>query len=141
MLALRYARQWRVASLVLLAAVLVATLMPAVWFWSERDDLVSWLTGIDKWLHGFTFAFLALWFSGQYSRRSYWRIALGLLLFGALIEVCQRMVNHRSAEWLDFLANAGGIAAGLGFAAAGLGGWSHRIEALLETRKAGARSE
>lgn len=139
MLPLRYARRWRVASLVLLVGVLAATLMPAFWFWSERDDFVSWFSNIDKWLHGLTFAFLAIWFSGQYSRRSYWRIAVGLLLFGALIEVCQRMVNYRSAEWLDFLANAGGIAAGLAIAAAGIGGWSQRIEACLENRNAGAR--
>lgn len=124
MLPLRYTRCWRVAGFVLLLLVLVATLMPTVWFFSTPKELVTWFMGVDKWLHLATFLFLAVWFSGQYKRSSYWRIGVGLVLFGALIELSQRMVTHRSAEWLDLAANVGGIVAGLLIASAGIGGWS-----------------
>ena len=83
---------------------------------------------VDKWLHGITFVVLAVWFAGQYRRKSYWRIGIGLLFFGVLIEACQRLVTYRSAEWLDIAADAGGIAVGLAVAMAGLGGWSLWIE-------------
>ena len=128
MLQLRYTRRWRIAGFVLLLLVLVATLMPAVWFFSSSTELVTWFMGVDKWLHVLTFLFLAVWFSGQYERRNYWRIGIGLVLFGALIEMSQRMVTHRSAEWLDLAADVGGIVAGLLIALAGIGGWSLRAE-------------
>ncbi len=137
MLALRYAGRWRAAGILLLVLVLAATLMPAVWFVSDRDDFITWFFDIDKWLHGITFLFLAIWFSGQYERRAYLRIAIGLALFGIFIELCQRMVSYRSAEWYDLAADIGGIIIGLGIAAAGIGGWSLRLENWLARRTAG----
>jgi VanZ family protein len=137
MLSLRYAGRWRAAGLMLLVLVLAATLMPVVWFLSDRRDFISWFTNVDKWLHGATFLFLAAWFSGQYARRSYWRIAFGLFLFGVLIELCQRMVSYRSAEWYDLAADVGGIVIGLAIAAAGIGGWSLRAEDWFAQRSAG----
>ena len=128
MLPLRYAQRWRTASVVLLLLVLIAALMPALSFFPYRRQLVIWFIDLDKWSHGVTFVFLAVWFAGQYRPRSYWRIGVGLILFGVLIEVCQRMVTYRSAEWLDIAADAAGITAGLLIALAGLGGWSHRVE-------------
>jgi VanZ family protein len=138
MLSLRYSGRWRAAGLMLLILVLAATLMPAVWFLSDRREFVSWFTNIDKWLHGATFLFLAIWFSGQYERRAYWRIAIGLFLFGILIELCQRLVVYRSAEWYDLAADVGGIVIGLAIAAAGVGGWSLHTENWLEQRAAGS---
>ncbi len=129
MLPLQYVSWWRTASAVLLILVLVAALMPAVWLWPDRGKIVSWLGEFDKWAHAIVFALLAVWFAGQYRPRSYWRIALGLVMFGLLIELCQRMVAYRSAEWLDVAADGAGIIAGLLVAAAGLGGWSQRFEA------------
>lgn len=137
MLALRYTGRWRAAGLMLLILVLAATLMPAVWFSTDRQDFISWITNIDKWLHGVTFLFLAIWFSGQYERRAYWRIAVGLLLFGILIELCQRMVAYRTAEWYDLAADIGGIVIGLAVAAFGMGGWSLRAEGWIARRNAG----
>ena len=137
MLSLRYAGRWRAAGLMLLLIVLAGTLMPAVWFLSDRQEFISWITNIDKWLHGVTFLFLAIWFSGQYERRSYWRIAIGLIFFGVLIELCQRLVAYRSAEWYDLAADVGGTIIGLAIAAAGVGGWSLRAEHWLARRKAG----
>lgn len=129
MLPLQYVSWWRTASAVLLILVLVAALTPAVWLWPDRGKIVSWLGEFDKWAHAIMFALLAVWFAGQYRPRSYWRIALGLVMFGLLIELCQRMVAYRSAEWLDVAADGVGIIAGLLVAAAGLGGWSQRFEA------------
>ena len=135
MLPLRYARRWQVASLIILLLVLAATLMPAVWFWDDRFNAVSWFEDIDKWLHGLTFLALAIWFTGLYRKRSYWRIGFGLLAFGLVIEACQRLVSYRTADWLDVGADAGGIIAGLVIGAVGVGGWCLRAENRLAKRR------
>jgi hypothetical protein len=132
MLPLRYARRWRSGGVFLLTMVLALALVPADWFWS--DSLGSSFFISDKWLHGITFAALALWFSGQYARHSYWRLILGLVAFGLLIEVTQRMVSYRSAEWVDLLADILGIGFGMAIALAGLGGWCLRFEKWLQNR-------
>jgi VanZ family protein len=135
MLALRYARHWQMASIILLLLVLIAALMPAaIWFWSDDLPVVDWMMHVDKWLHGLTFVVLTVWFAGLYARRSYWRIAIGLLLFGVLIELLQGLVRYRMAEWYDLGADAIGIGVGLAIAMAGLGGWSLRFEAWREQR-------
>ena len=131
MLPLRYASRWRVASVVLLLLVLVATMMPAIWFWPVSRELAAWFMDVDKWVHGVTFVFLAVWFAGQYRLRSYWRIAVGLISFGVLIEACQRLVTYRSSDILDIVADAAGISVGLVVAMAGLGGWSLWLEERL----------
>lgn len=128
MLPLRYARLWRVASALLLLAVLVATVMPAVWFWPARTQIASWVFGADKWAHVAAFMLLCVWFTGFYERRAFWRIGIGLLAFGVLIEVCQRLVGYRSAEWLDIAADGIGIIAGLVIASTGAAGWALRVE-------------
>lgn len=135
MLPLRYAPQWRIASALLLLAVLVATLAPAVWFWSDKVKLASWISHVDKWAHVTTFVVLTVWFCGIYRRRSYWLIAVGLTVFGLLIEIFQRVVGYRSAEVIDLIADIIGILIGLGIALSGAGGWSLRIESWLEKRQ------
>ncbi len=134
MLPLEYAHRWRMASVVLLLAVLIATVTPAMWFWSDRVRLIEWVGNIDKWMHAITFAGLTVWFAGQYRPNAYWRIAVGLLAFGLFIELCQRMLSYRTAEWSDVVADAVGIIAGLAIAAAGIGGWSQRFELWLQRR-------
>lgn len=128
MLPLRHARHWRIGSVILLVLVLAAMMMPAVWFFSDKTSDLSWFTNIDKWLHGMTFVVLSLWFAGQYRVRSYWRIAIGLMLFGFLIECCQLLVSYRTADWIDIGANTAGIIMGLVIALTGLGGWCLRVE-------------
>lgn len=137
MLPLRYARRWQAANIMLLVAVLGAALMPAVWFWGDRHSFLNWFVNVDKWLHAMTFVFLAVWFAGQYRRAWYWRIGAGLILFGVLIEICQRMVTYRSAEWFDLVADAIGIGVGLLIATSGLGGWSLHIESWFARGSAG----
>ena len=131
MLPVRHARRWQVASLIILFLVLAAALMPAVWFWDDRLMALRWFVSVDKWLHGATFLALSLWFTGLYRKRSYWKIGLGLLLFGLGIEACQRMVSYRTADWLDVGADAAGIIAGLMIGVAGVGGWCLRAEERL----------
>jgi len=135
MLPLRYTGRWQVASLILLLFVLASMLMPAVWFWDDRFKVIARLDGIDKWFHGIIFLLLSLWFSGLYHRRSYWKIGFGLLLFGLMIEICQRMVSYRTAEWFDWAADAGGIVLGLVIGLAGMGGWCLRAEDRLAKRR------
>ena len=132
MLALRYARRWQIAGILLLTIVLVAALVPSDWFWSPGRLSGLCITG--KWLHGITFPLLALWFSGQYARHSYWRLITGLIAFGLLIELTQRMVSYRSADWMDLVADLLGIAVGMTIALAGLGGWCLRFEEWLQNR-------
>ena len=110
----------------MLLTVFAGTLLPAFWLWPIESRLT--LFQFDKWLHGTTFVFLAVWFSGQYAKTHYIRIAFGLFLFGIIIELCQRMVSYRTAELMDLAADTLGIAIGLAIAIAGAGGWSLRFE-------------
>ena len=129
MLPLKYARHWQIAGFVLLASVMVLALVPSLWFWQD-DSAPQWQLS-DKWMHGLTFAFLAIWFSGQLTRKSFWKLALGLSLFGALIEACQFLVPYRMAEIGDMSADVAGIIVGLTIALLGAGGWSQRLESLM----------
>ena len=141
MLPLRHVRLWRIADVVLLLLVLLFAVTPSVWFLGDAARTIPWLHSVDKWLHGLTFFALTLWYAGQYRPRSYWRIALGLLGFGMFIELCQRMLSYRTAEWLDMGANTVGIVIGLAIAVAGAGGWSQRVEDWYQARRAGSRFE
>lgn len=131
MLPLRYSRRWQIASLVILFLVLAMALMPAIWFWDDKLKALLVFRGVDKWLHGVTFLALSVWFCGLYPRGSYWRIGVGLLAFGLMIEACQRMLSYRSAEWFDVAADGAGIIVGLVIGIAGLGGWCLRVEEYL----------
>lgn len=128
MISLRHARRWQAASLIILLLVLIAALMPVVWFWDDRIGALAWFETFDKWLHGITFLALSLWFGGLYRTNSYWRVGLGLLAFGFLIEAGQFLVSYRTADWIDIGADAAGIVAGLLIGVAGVGGWCLRIE-------------
>ena len=128
MLPLRHAGLWRFLSVILLLVVLAGTLSPTFWFDSKVEALV-WFENADKWIHGLSFLFLSIWFAGLWERRAYWRIAVGLMLLGFIIEGGQRLVGYRTADWLDIAANTVGIIVGLTAATAGLGGWGPRLEA------------
>jgi hypothetical protein len=130
MLELRYAGAWRAMSVLALLVILGATLVPSDWLWI--DDPSFDFPVSDKWMHGITFTALSLWFSGQYARSSYWRIALGLLAFGILIEIAQRAVGYRSADLLDLAADLAGIVAGILIALTGAGGWTPKLEDWLQ---------
>ena len=135
MLPLRHQKRWRVAGIAILLIVLTATVLPTLWFWHKFPHGQFLL--LDKWLHILTFLFLSLWFSGQYKRSSYWRLGIGLIAFGVLIELCQAMISYRTAEWMDLVADIFGIGVGLIIAIAGAGGWSLRLEQWFEKGRVG----
>jgi len=86
----------------------------------------------DKFLHFGAYASLAFLFAGALGRRRWKNIALGLLLFGAALELLQQLLTAtRMGEWWDLAANAGGIATGLLLAALIPGNWCRRVEAAL----------
>ena len=96
MLPLRHARLWRVLSVLILVFVLLAAMTPVFWVFDNLDDALSWFENADKWLHGLTFVVLSVWFAGLVEKRRYWLVAIGLLLFGFLVEFCQLQVSYRT---------------------------------------------
>lgn len=128
MLPLRHARWWRVVSVLILVFSLIAAMSPEFWFFDNRGKALLWFQNADKWLHWLAFVVLSVWFSGIVEKRRYWLVALGLMLFGFLVEFCQLQVSYRTADWLDIMANTLGIIVGLTIAVAGLGGWGPRFE-------------
>ena len=86
-----------------MASVLALCLMP------PAQHLPS--TGWDKTNHALAFAVLALLGLAAYPGRTA-RVLLGLLAFGAAIEVLQSLTGYRTAAWLDLLADGAGVAAG-----------------------------
>lgn len=86
-----------------LLVVLALTLMPP-------QTLVP-PTGWDKASHAMAFAVLAMLGCLPYSGR-HALILLGLLAYGALIELLQGLTGYRSAETLDVLADGVGLAFG-----------------------------
>lgn len=127
MLPLRYTAVWRFFSVLLLLSVITVMLAPPDWFGSD-DDGPSWFEHADKLAHGLTFIVLAVWFAGLLERRRYLALAVALVAFGMLVEVCQYLVGYRTADWLDIAANTLGILLGLSIALAGLGGWGLWLE-------------
>jgi hypothetical protein len=132
MLPLRYARRWQIAGGLILLAILAGAIAPAILPWLSGGS--SGLPNVDKWMHGIAFALLAIWFTGQYARPSYGRVAIMLLAYGLLIEVVQTFVPYRTAEWADLAADAIGIGVGLAIATMATGGWSARAEEWLERK-------
>ena len=128
MLPLRHTMHWRLASWGLLALVLALTLLPPALLWPDDVSASDWLPAADKWAHGLTFAALAAWFCGQYPRRDYLRIGLGLTGFGAVTEILQGAVGYRSMDVLDFAADAAGVLIGMLVAGRWFAGWSVDVE-------------
>jgi VanZ family protein len=124
MLQLRRRRLWIATSLVLLAAVLFASLQPGF------GPTVP--ANFDKAEHLVAYTLLAVWFTGLVARGRYWVVACALLALGLLIEVLQGLMNlGRSAEVPDMLANALGVVVGITIALLSTGGWAPRLEAWL----------
>lgn len=90
-------------------AVLVLSLLP------PTPDMPT--TGWDKANHAFGFALLAVLGGVAYPGRAV-HVLLGLLAYGAFIEVLQGLTSWRTAEWADLLADAMGL---------GLGGLALRL--------------
>jgi VanZ family protein len=68
-------------------------------------------TGWDKANHALTFAVLVLLGFAAYPGRIA-LVLLGLLAYGGAIELLQGLTDYRTAEWLDWGADAVGLALG-----------------------------
>jgi VanZ family protein len=91
---------------VCLVVVMIAALLP--------PQIIGSPLGWDKANHAVTFAMLAMLGCGSYSDRKV-QVLIGLLAYGVLIEVLQSFTDYRSAEVLDVVADAVGIAIGWTF--------------------------
>ena len=130
MLPLAHRGVWIAGGIVLVAIVLLGSLLPV--------PVLGQPPGSDKLHHFVAYGTLALWFSGMVRPDRYWRIALGLLVLGAAIEIVQGIPGlGRTREAIDVLANAGGIALGLLAARVGLAGWCLQVERLFGIRDGG----
>lgn len=116
-------------------AVFILALVPMDWLLPIETTMDTRLVHGDKFLHAFTFAFLTVWFAGQYDRGSYWKIGTGLIGFGMLIEIVQHFVPSRTSDWFDLTADVVGIIIGVGIALAGIGGWAAKVEDRLLGRR------
>lgn len=99
-------RWWRALLAVLVIVVCVLAVVPT----PPRQLSTGW----DKMNHLLAFACLAVTARFGYpGRRAPVAIVLGLLAFGGLIEIVQAFVPERRSEWIDVMADAIGIAAGM----------------------------
>jgi VanZ family protein len=120
---------WWAAGWVMLACTINESLQRHVW---EVAELLGW----DKATHFTGYFLLTTWFTGVARRNHYWLVGLLLMAFGGALEIAQGLMHEgRSADWLDFLANSLGIAAGIGIASLGFGNWMVWIEKLLRVRQ------
>lgn len=76
----------------------------------------------DKWGHLIAYAALGFWYASFVRDRfgRLWR-AVAFVALGGLIEIAQSFTSHRSAEWADLVADALGVALGMGLALTPLG--------------------
>lgn len=92
----------------------------------------------DKLLHFAAYAGLAFVFAGALGRRRWWRIGLGLVLLGVIVELLQHYLTAtRSGEWSDMAANITGVSAGLLLAAMVRGNWCRQVEIALGVKGSG----
>ena len=125
MLPLAHAPAWIAASVLLVLAVLYASLAPL----NVPADLP---THFDKVEHAAAYVFLAVWFTGLVARPRYWRVAVALVALGLTIEVLQAaMPFGRQGDPWDVLANVAGIGIGVALARWVTGSWAPKVEAWL----------
>jgi hypothetical protein len=120
--------EWTGGVVLLLAATVVCLVpghdLPASF---ELNDKISHMAG-----HGA----LAAYFTGLVPRRRWWKIFLGLLLFGAVIEVAQSLMHlGRNGDPRDMLANLVGISTGLLVGFLGISRWPDLVAWVLRRRE------
>jgi VanZ family protein len=121
-------RLWIAAIVALVAAIVAGSLSPR--------PVIAPETLSDKSGHFLAYFSLALLGSGIAKPARPWRVMLRCLLLGAALEIAQAILtDHRTADWMDLLANSGGIAAAWLVAAQGRAGWGLRAAAWLSQRR------
>jgi VanZ family protein len=122
---LRHPHTWLTIGWLLLFAAAYVSLMPT----QKLPDMnVS-----DKLEHTIGYVALTLWFAGVYPRSRYLHIAIGMFMFGLIIEYLQgAMQLGRSRDYHDVIANSIGIAIGLAAGWLGLERWAEWIESKVK---------
>ena len=91
----------------------------------------------DKFSHVLGHAALATYFSGLVARRSWWKVFVFLLVFGAAVEVAQHYMQlGRQGDARDLIANSCGAVLGLALGRLGLERWPQWADRLLGRRVA-----
>lgn len=120
---LRFKYVWLTGGWMAIIAALIVCLVPGKYV--EVANLN------DKVEHAAGFMLLALWFCGIFVRRRYWLIAIGFILFGAVIEVLQGAMNWgRHADVLDWCADSAGVIVGVLLSLTPLQNWPRWLEAI-----------
>jgi len=119
--------EWLFGVVLLLAATVVCLVpghdLPASF---ELNDKVSHMVG-----HGA----LAAYFTGLVPRRRWWLIFVGLMIFGAVIEVAQHFMHvGRNGDPRDLLANCIGVSLGLVVGFLGVSRWPDLLAWALRQR-------
>jgi len=124
MLPLRFRRLWATGATVIAAGIATFSLLPA--------PLVAQISLYDKLGHAAAYFLLTGWLTGMYERERYPLAIVLALLLGVCLELAQTaLTSTRQLEFLDFVANAAGIALAGVLAYGGLGGWATRVERWL----------
>jgi VanZ family protein len=120
--------EWTGGAVLLLAATVVCLVpghdLPASF---ELNDKISHIIG-----HGA----LAAYFTGLVPKRRWWKILLGLVVFGAIIEVAQYFMHlGRNGDPRDIVANSVGAFAGLLVGFLGVSRWPELLAWVLRRRE------
>ena len=71
------------------------------------------LEHLDKLWHFLAYLLSSLYFQQVFLNQKQWKVGIGLFCYGALMEGLQYLSATRGVEFLDLLANAVGIFAGI----------------------------
>jgi VanZ family protein len=122
---LRFRRFWILLGVLLVLATLYVCLRPA------SGDPPAF-AHVDKLQHFAAYLLLTAWFGALFERSRYPWLVLAMLGLGGGIELAQgAMELGRIAAVDDLVANALGVAAGLGVSLVGHDSWLLRIERWL----------
>ena len=102
---LRLARYWFALAYIMLLVFGILSLMPG----PDIGDS-------DKIAHFVGYAALSAWFCLIIEQRnSLWRILIGLISYGLLLELLQSLTSYRFGDLADVVANSLGVITGLVF--------------------------
>jgi VanZ family protein len=106
LLTVRFRLLWIIIGWAFVLGVTYGSLMP-----SPPDPLTC--ADADKVEHVTAYLVLMLWFAQLYTATAArWRVAVGLVALGVLIEILQGWSGYRDFEYLDMVADTAGVSLG-----------------------------
>ncbi|MDH4260922.1 MAG: VanZ family protein [Gammaproteobacteria bacterium] len=123
LLQLRYRRAWITSIWLLVLAIIVASLLP--------QSALKAIAGIDKVEHFVAYFALTLLSSAVVTDKGLPWVVVRTIALGLAMEVAQALLtDSRIADWVDVLANTGGVLAAW-WLVRGRAGWAVAAEAWL----------